>query len=361
MGKAGLSLLTSILILACTVCRADPAQDLLNAIDKNNLSAARTALDAGANVNEATNNALGLLTITPLSYAVHHQATEIVKLLLERGANINAKDPLGTGTPLNEAAEKGYTEIAAMLLNKGADPEVRDETMNFTPLLDAAVGAHTEVAKLLLDHGASVDAASPDGVTPLFMAAGSGDATLVQLLLDRHADIRHRDNSGRTALIDAALCQKCTAANVKLLLARGAELEAQDNKGWTAFHCAQVSNNREIMGALVEAGANGGKMPAPEATALTAADKEFLTGQCKIEQQDIDVIPKLDDKVKQMLLSRTALRDCALMKGFVATREYFRSLKPNAALPTPPAGLDLDFLTDEEDKQFQNFLDNAPL
>jgi len=77
---------------------------------------------------------------------------EVVKLLLEHGADPNVKNRDGK-TPLHNAASEGHLEVVKLLLERGADPNVKDDDGN-TPLHNAAWRGHLEVVKLLLEHGA---------------------------------------------------------------------------------------------------------------------------------------------------------------------------------------------------------------
>jgi hypothetical protein len=284
----------------------------------------------------------------------------LVPLLILAGANgVCLAD---VNDDLFDAAQRGNGEKVKLLLTKGADINYKDKiVLGHTPMTIAAAFGHTEIVKLLLDHGAPVDQQNEDGVTTLQCAASTAKSEMVKLLLDRGADVNHRDKSGRTPLFDAA-CRDCPPENARLLLAKGADVNAKDTKGRTAFYFAQANANQEVMAVLVKAGANGGKMPAALPAGLTAADTEFLAGECKIGQPDIDVIPKLDAKTQQMLLSRIAMRDCALLRSFTAVRNYYRRLNPKVALPMPPAewvNADI-YLTEEEFNQYVKIMNEAP-
>ena len=261
------------------------------------------------------------------------------------------------------AAQRGDVEKVRLLLDKGADINYKDAmVLGHTPMTIAAAWGRTEVVKLLLNHGAQVDQQNSDGVTTLQCAASTSEIEMVKLLLDRQADVNHRDKYGRSPLFDAA-CQKCPPENARLLLAGGADVNARDNKGKTAFYYAQANANQGVMEVLVKAGANGGKMPAALPSGLTAADKQFLAGECKIEQPDIDVIPKLEVKTQQMLQSRIAMRNCTLLKSFIAVRNYYHQLKPKERLKMPPADwVNADiYLTDDEFNQYVKIMHEAPL
>ena len=364
MKKIKLSYLIAVLILAMAsvVCFADANDDLFAAIKAKDINRVRTLLDAGANVNALAKNILGIENISPLYYAVNEGDTEIIKLLLDKGADANFNPPIGGGTPLMVAAQRDETEIVRLLLTYGADIKVMDKNLGHTALTIAAAVGHIKTVKLLLDHGAPVDEQSDTGATPLQLAVATSNGDLVRLLLDQHADVNHRDKYGRTPLMSAT-CPECLPEIARLLLARGADVNARDVQGKTAFYYAQAQANQKVITVLVKAGANGGKMPAATASILTAADIQFLTITCKIERQDTDVIHKLDANTQQILLSRIALRDCALLHPFTSVRNYFRQLNPKAALPMPPYDwiyADI-YLTGEEFKQYQKILDEAPL
>src|SRR5450759_4014549 len=76
---------------------------------------------------------------------------EKVRELLDRGADVNSKGPLGM-TPLHAAAMVGHTEAAALLLDRGCDVNSKGP-LGMTPLHAAAMVGHTEAAALLKAHG----------------------------------------------------------------------------------------------------------------------------------------------------------------------------------------------------------------
>ena len=86
---------------------------------------------------------------TPLSYAADRGHDAVVKLLLEKGAELEIKDKYYDRTPLLYAAEKGYEAVVKLLLEKGAELETKDKYC-WTPLLHAAENGHEAIVKLLL-------------------------------------------------------------------------------------------------------------------------------------------------------------------------------------------------------------------
>ncbi|KAH8652933.1 hypothetical protein BGZ61DRAFT_374430, partial [Ilyonectria robusta] len=116
----------------------------------------------------------------------------VVKLLLDKGADVEAKDKNNRygGTPLWWAAQNGHAAVVKLLLGKGADVEAKDKNNRYggTPLWWAAQNGHEAVVKLLLEKGADVEAKDRvDGRTPLWWAAQSGHKAIVKLLLDKGA------------------------------------------------------------------------------------------------------------------------------------------------------------------------------
>ncbi len=123
---------------------------------------------------------------------------DVVKLLLDRGADVNARDSRGY-TPLLSASEMGHLDIVKQLLEGGADVNARD-SHGYTPLLLASQMGYLDVVKHLLEKGADVNAKRHKGFTALMVASRVGYLDFVKLLLDKGADLNARDSNGLTAL-----------------------------------------------------------------------------------------------------------------------------------------------------------------
>ena len=89
---------------------------------------------------------------------------DMVSLLLQHGAKVNARDSEG-GVALHTAAALGKTRIARKLILAGGDVNVRDVRGN-TPLHVSAGSGHLGVVRLLLDNGPDLHAANKEGLTP---------------------------------------------------------------------------------------------------------------------------------------------------------------------------------------------------
>lgn len=142
-------------------------------------------------------NATNKFGASALMAAVAGGDSRSVELLLAHGANVNAAPAddrqgfrFGGGrTPLMWAAYRGHVEIMRTLLNAGADPNAA--LFRGTPLSQSAWADQTAAAELLLDHGAKVDLLGPtDGFSALHWAVSSdhSDPALVKLLLRHGAD-----------------------------------------------------------------------------------------------------------------------------------------------------------------------------
>ncbi|KAI6755752.1 unnamed protein product [Fusarium graminearum] len=204
---------------------------------------------------------------SPLHTSAMHGNAESTRLLLEKGADIEAKDKTGW-TALLIAATFSNHETLKLLLEKGADIEAKDK-YGWTALLIAARFSKHKILELLLEKGADIEAKDEDGRTALNKAALVGNSLAVDLLLEKGADIEAKDEDGRTALTAAALVGNSLA--VDLLLEKGANIEAKDKTGKTALLIATISSEHEILELLLEKGANVNARDESGRTSLTWA------------------------------------------------------------------------------------------
>jgi hypothetical protein len=144
---------------------------------------------------------LGRRGRTQLHFCADKGLTTSVKRLLSiRNINVNVKDDEYGETPLHCAAYNGHVEIARLLLQNGAEVNAKDNH-GHTPLQDAAFQGHVNILHLLVENGADLEAQDNDGERVLHIAAMHGYLHIIQELISRyHVDINAREKNGRTAL-----------------------------------------------------------------------------------------------------------------------------------------------------------------
>ncbi|KAI9707433.1 MAG: hypothetical protein M1836_000394 [Candelina mexicana] len=182
---------------------------------------------------------------------------EVVKLLLEHGADKEATDEWEDERALHAAARKGHLEIIKLLLDHGADIEAATRRMGFKALYIAVRDNQPNVVKLLLEYGANIDAYSQvRGYTPLHNASERGHVEIIILLLEHGANMEAATHPfGRTALYIAAW--KNQPKVVELLLEYGADKEAVNRRSnEKALHAAARNGHLEIIKLLLEHGAD---------------------------------------------------------------------------------------------------------
>ena len=113
------------------------------------------------------------------SYAVDNNITSIVQNMIDFGANIKPTNIVET--PLHHASSKGHPEVVRILLEKGADIEATNLNGD-TPLHIASEEGHIDVVKILLEAGADKEARHKLGWTPLILASENGHTDIVELL-----------------------------------------------------------------------------------------------------------------------------------------------------------------------------------
>jgi ankyrin repeat protein len=236
---------------------------LMIAAREGDLESARALLDAGAAVDQTSEYGW-----TPLLAAINNRNYGLARLLIERGADVNLANK-GAWTPLylatdNRNIEGGdypvpkpdldHLEIVRLLLERGANPNarIRENTLTrtiftmqwffedgATPFIRAAQSSDTALMKLLLQYGADPAVATANDDIALTAAAGIGwvegvtyersreeNVEAVRMLLDLGLDPNHANREGRTPLMGAAL--KGRNPVIQLLVDRGARLDTRD-------------------------------------------------------------------------------------------------------------------------------------
>ena len=217
---------------------------LLGSVDQEQYTMVQTILDHGADIN-----AKDPLGMTAALRAIKHQNSAILYLLLDRGANIDAQSNRGESL-LHKAARHMRVDIFQSLLDRGADVHVltkrRESVVHFTATHPAAT-----LLNSLIEHGAPFDLQNEKGFTPLMIAAARGELETSKALIKHGASLNARDIKGRTPLHHACYqygrCsffdsqtwkdRAATAIDViRQLIENGASVTTTDAHGRTAEH-----------------------------------------------------------------------------------------------------------------------------
>jgi ankyrin repeat protein len=120
-------------------------------------------------------------------YAVEQNRLDIVRLLIQHGADINLQDNDGVMIPLTMATWRGYYDIVEELLKCNADVNSIDDGR--TSLHYAIDTKQVEIVQLLLDYGADVQQCTLEGKTPLMLANHSDNKQIIKMIELRMCDI----------------------------------------------------------------------------------------------------------------------------------------------------------------------------
>jgi ankyrin repeat protein len=176
-----------------------------------------------------------------------------VKALLDNDPRLLvARDPLGN-TALIIAVNSGHEELAELLLASGIEIDIHEA---------AAIGKTQRVAELIQLDPPRLDSYSSEGFTPLALAAHFGHEQTTEFLLDQGADVNKlsQHKMGVTPLHAALFGRKCGTA--RILLKHGADVtikrggQGWPRAGWTALHYAAGYGFAELIGPLLERGAD---------------------------------------------------------------------------------------------------------
>ena len=206
---------------------------------------------------------------TPLHMAVDRGLLEVTRILIERGASINARDSRDR-TPLHptslgrsETFDDTYFDVMRYLLDHGADVGAQANTEHSTPLHLASYWGGFKVARLLLDRGVNIDVRDEKRRTPLHKvltnltnSISDSDyfADAVRFLLDHGADLNAEDNNHSTPL--HMISKYGNAKATQVLLEHGARVDALDSDHLTPLHVALRHGNGEVVWLLLEHGAD---------------------------------------------------------------------------------------------------------
>lgn len=167
------------------------------ALETSNRDLVVKLLDYGVDVNERDGHGE-----TPLMYLLGHRDSRektmpFIRLLLERGADVDKLENFWGETPLFPAVQSGYTEAVKLLLDMGAN--AKQITHTGEALLHIAAENHSaEIIRMLVKAGADLEARNKLKQTPLHIAAHKNKLETVITLLEAGADPFAKDKNGKT-------------------------------------------------------------------------------------------------------------------------------------------------------------------
>ena len=207
---------------------------LEEAVRTNNTNIVRVLLEAGANI----------ISAHPFSYTLlcYGPNAEITQMLVDAGINVTLHDLFDRNTALHTVSN---AESVGILVRAGADSNDTNVRGN-TPLHCAKTA---EIANALLDAGADINRSNPAKQTPLHYAISTSmpNVSIVQTLIRRGAHINTYDEHGRTPLHSAL--NRAHTAIARMLLDAGADVHAQDEFGRTPIYYARLDATKMVLDA----------------------------------------------------------------------------------------------------------------
>jgi ankyrin repeat protein len=254
---------STICILVCCVLfqltvSGDDAP-LADAVEKQDLTAARALLDQQVEVNASQADGM-----TALHWAVYLDDLATTRSLIEAGAKVQSETSYGV-TPISIACKAGSSKIVELLLEAGADANATLRGGE-TVLMTAARTGRVAPVNQLLAKGANVNATEKNGQTAIMWAAAEGHTGVVNILLEAGAEFRVPLPSGYTPLMFAI--REGHTDVVRTLLASGTEVNEpmrvlkkpprtkRPDKGTSPLMLAIENGHFELAMVLLAAGAD---------------------------------------------------------------------------------------------------------
>lgn len=241
----------------------------------------RMLIDRGADIHTRNKPRLLLIdrtlpsTCTALDFSAINGHADIAQMLIDKGADINGTD--WYISPLRHAASNGKKTIVEMLINARAEIKKHPQSL---ALNDAAWGGHTDIVEIFINK---FNLEPTPALISAIKNTEKENTETVQILLNAGANINSSDASGSTPLHYAV---RYGHANIfQRLIDKNADVNYQDKSGFTPLHWAATSNNRQTVEILLNTGADVHLKSEYGETALTRA---AMRGHANIVKMLID-------------------------------------------------------------------------
>ncbi|XP_046548455.1 ankyrin-3-like [Haliotis rubra] len=229
---------------------------------------------------------------------------EIVKYIHSQNIiDIDSRGGNGT-TPLMSAALFGKKEVFRFLLETGADMSQEDDDGENT-LHVSCKGGNVDIVKHVLTRKVVyINSTDNNDITPLMLAAGYGNQVVFHLLIERGADTSARDDTDRTILHWA-----CRGGNVKIvngiLTQNIVDINSNDRNEMTPLLLAAYHGKREVLGLLIEQGANTLAVDHESRNSLhhSCTGGQVDTVKYVLNQSIVDINSKDDEEMTPVMLA----------------------------------------------------------
>ena len=252
----------------------DDLSALSCAVRRKHVDVVKVLIDAGADIETKDK-----VSRTPLTQTSSRGALPLVKMLVEAGAEVHATDSYGL-TCHSIASYHGHTETVRYLVGLPQVDLSHKDKKGFTSLLAAAQHNHADVVEVLIDAGADIEIRHKQhGRSPLFLASECGNLRVVEVLLKAGADVCVTDDTGETCLMLAAGHNGHIETVRTLLCMPGVDVNTSDRSGFTPLHRAIANKHSDVVQLLIDAGADVNAQNRRGGTSLRCA--------CEVGELDI--------------------------------------------------------------------------
>jgi ankyrin repeat protein len=185
-----------------------------------------------------------------LQVAVAKEYKKVVALLLDKGANINARSKKSKWSVLHWAAYRGNRDLLCYLMDNGAKINLSDRD-GLTPLHVASYRGISEIVRLLVDRKAKLNQADKDGYVPVHLAVMRNHWKAVEILIEAGADVRKTDPYKRTILHWSVLIGSNQITD--LILKKNTLASVKDDFDRIPLHWAAQSGHVDMVDSLIRA------------------------------------------------------------------------------------------------------------